>query len=491
MRSAALPLSLFRRLVRRSGKHPAAIEGFDDYKRPSRRASRADRRAAQDFLLSSATDHDRFAMLFRYFAEGAARHVDARGSRIFYRGYTHKFGRKISGLEGFARVAPLFAAWLASGRGPDIRMHDGSTLDLVTFLRTAFLEGTDRNSDGFWGEIGDGDQRIVEAADIARAVWLSRELVWRDLDSDQRQQIATWLSRATQVSVGNEGNWNLCAIITSAFLNSLGVQVDFRSDLYNSFKERCERQMGWFSDGPEGPVDFYNCWAMSFELFWLRQSRPDFDGAFIEGVLAKSSELTKHLISPKGIPIMGRSLCYRTAVPSPMIAAALLTPPVQEPGQARRALDLVWRYFIERGALQDGGLTLGYFGNDARLVDAYSGAGSCHWGLRSLMLAFYAPAGHPFWTDVQQPLPIERGSFHLGFSRLGWEVEGDHVTQDIIIRILTNPETTARLDPMTMRRRIKQLLLQRPYRPSNTHSKYGLRRYSALAPLGGTITSSR
>jgi len=40
-------------------------------------------------------------------------------------------------------------------------------------LRTGILHGVDPRSNEYWGAIGDYDQRIVEAADIARILWLT------------------------------------------------------------------------------------------------------------------------------------------------------------------------------------------------------------------------------------------------------------------------------------------------------------------------------
>ena len=102
---------------------------------------------------------------------------------------------------------------------------------------------------------------------------------------------------------------------------------------------RLPRESGWFDDPPNG-VDFYNTWAISYELFWINQLAPHFDRDFITSAVASSGRLTEHLISPRGIPIMGRSICYRTAVSVPVLAAQLVNP-ANEPAHARRALDVV------------------------------------------------------------------------------------------------------------------------------------------------------
>ncbi len=493
-RKSDTALGLVRSVVwrlRARGDESWAVEQFDRYFPHSRKPTAADRRLTASFLLPDGNDVERFELLFQYFAEGAARYGDAAGSRILYPGYAHDLGRPMSGLEGFARVAPLVAAWLHSGRTATITLADGRAFDLPRFLAQAFLAGTQEDGTGYWGDVGCDDQRIVEAADIARVVWLSREWIWDRLDGAQRLQIGDWLRASLRVELQHPNNCVLCQVTTGALLQDLGVAADFREDLYGEFKRTSFRESGWFSDGPAGPVDYYNCWGISYELFWLKTARPEFDSDFIEAALAQSAQLTAHLISPEGVPILGRSLCYRTSVPSPLVAEALRPQPSVPPGEARRALDLVWRYFVERGALRDHGLTLGYFDNDPRLVDGYSGAGSCHWGLRSLTLAFMAPPGHVFWTDAQRPVPIERGSYHLELPKLGWTIDGSHPSRDISIRVAGNGATSARLAPMDVRRRLKETLLARPFRPENPTVKYQLSRYSAATPLGGTIAPPR
>lgn len=93
---------------------------------------------------------------------------------------------------------------------------------------------------------------------------------------------------------------------------------------------------------------------------------------------------------------MGRSSCYRTAVPVPLVAASLLDADAASTGEAARALDVVWRYFIANDSVRDGALTQGYFAPDRRFLDRYLGTGSCQWGLRSLLLAYLHPSATSF-----------------------------------------------------------------------------------------------
>jgi hypothetical protein len=118
-------------------------------------------------------------------------------------------------------------------------------------------------------------------------------------------------------------------------------------------------------------LSIITAWGITYDLFWLHLVKPDFDGEFISDVLTQSALLTAHLIGLRGVPILGRSVIYRTAVPVPLLAESIADPSAATCGRARRALDAVWRYFIAHGCLRNGTLTQGYFDSDPRLVERY------------------------------------------------------------------------------------------------------------------------
>src|SRR5262249_59787382 len=71
----------------------------------------------------------------------------SRGLALFGLGYS------MSGLEGFARTAPLFAAWLYSGRRQEIiDEQTGKSYAIVTILQQGLLAGTDPSSPNYWGD---------------------------------------------------------------------------------------------------------------------------------------------------------------------------------------------------------------------------------------------------------------------------------------------------------------------------------------------------
>jgi hypothetical protein len=444
----------------------------------------AEERELQAKFLGDLPAPQRFDALYDYFLRGFIRHATPGYSRVHYSGAGSRSGYQVTGLEGFARTAPLLAMRVYSGRDhAALDPRTGATIDLVDVLKRGILAGVSPGSSDYWGRIHDFDQRIVESAEIARVLWLTRESLWDKLDREDKTKILTWLRQAS-VAKTPPSNWMLFPVVDSLVLAKLDA-AGAAEELMRARKRfddyrRYYLESGWFFDVPHG-VDFYNTWTISYELFWIHTINPDFEPDFLLPALRQSAALTTHLVSPKGLPIMGRSICYRTAVPVPVIAQSLVDP--TDSGQAFRSLDVVWRYFVSHDSLRDGALSQGYFGSDLRILDAYSGAGSCQLGLRSLILAFMHPKDGPFWNAPAMPLPVETGDYSLEYPKLGWKIMGRQATGEIVIEIPRNDPGIGGLKPYTWSDRALEALLSSPHRPSNSEAKYESRRYSSAQPF--------
>jgi hypothetical protein len=436
-------------------------------------------------LLSEAPAEERYGALFRYFAQGFLRHQSGGYGRVQYCGAGSVNTYALNGLEGFARTAPLLAAWLYSERENPIEDAAHARIDLAQVLKRGLLSGVDRRSSDYWGEIHDDDQRIVEAADIARILWLTRRRIWERLSDDEKLQITQWLLPASRAATP-QNNWILFPITVDLVLVGLHAPTldpNLRERAQRSF-ERYKRfylENGWFLD--DSNIDFYNVWGITYEMFWIHQIDPAFEAAFITDTLAESAALTAHLIGPQGIPIMGRSICYRTAVPVPVLAAEFLQQGGAPTSRGLSALDVVWRYFIGHDAIRDGALTQGYFGADLRFLDSYLGPGSCQWGVRSLVLAFMHRAEDTFWSGSPSGLPIDVADYELLYPKLGWRIAGQARTGEITIEILNNVAGSPTPEPYTPVDRAMETLLRRPFRPGNHETKYESRFYSSAHPF--------
>lgn len=456
-------------------------EGFEKYVPMDAREGEREALVRQRLLDQSASAEARYEALFRYFLGGFVAFATPEGERLNYPGMASVRGYRIDGLIGFARTAPLLAAWVHSGRDTVILDSDtGTRIDLVGRLKQGILTGTDPASRAYWGRMGNCDQRIIEAADIARALWLTRDHLWKDLTGAQRKQVADWLLQVNARAVP-PNNWLLFPVVINFALNALGCEEARRDPRYDQFKADY-LDHGWYFDKPHG-VDFYNTWGITYDLLWIHMLEADFDRAFIRDGLARSAWLTSHLIGPNGIPILGRSVCYRTAVSVPVVADTLIDGSAASLGRGRRALDVVWRYFVAHGCLRNQTLTQGYFDNDPRFTDPYIGPGSSHWGLRSLVLALMHARGTAFWTVPDVPLPVEAGDYRLDLPKLGWIVAGRQQSGEITIAVPRNRHAAITPQPHTMLMRWAERIARQPMRPRNLAAKYDAAEYSSLRPF--------
>ena len=158
------------------------------------------------------------------------------------------------------------------------------------------------------------------------------------------------------------------------------------------------------------------------------------------------------------------------------------------PAQARRALDLTWDFFLEHGALREGRITQGYCGDDAAILDNYSGSASCLWSLRSLIAALDLAPEAPFWTQGAEPLPVERPT-SAGPSP--WAMAGPRrlAHPDVtIVNPAPLPETQTQLEPYGLVQRVLSAVRGTPRRPHNEAAKYDRATYGSVQPFCGCPT---
>lgn len=450
----------------------------------------ADLRAA--FARRSGDPETPYAEAFRYLLTSFADRARPEGAAVDQPGAPSVNGRESDALEGFSRLAPVAAAWVAGGRPTHIADLRGRDFDIVGFLHRGLVAGTMKGGPGYWGRVTDMNQRIVEAADIARALWIARDFLLPRLTPEERGRLFAWLRRAGSLRTP-DNNWHLYPVIINQVLRSLGGDWDERAtegnfDRFWTFY----RGQGWFEDGGNAwAVDWYNAWAIHYELFWLTRIAPGWNADRIADAEREFLKTFPFLIGPKGIPIMGRSICYRLAAPAPLVAAGVGGPGSEEvsPGMARRALDDVWRYFVANGAFSDGVVTQGYCGADLRILDVYSGPSSCLWSLRAVTIAFLAGPRDPFWTAPERPLPVERASYEVSIPALGWRIDGDASTGAIKVTRAASA-TAVPLEPFSPLRRLASLVFRRPFRPDNHAAKYLRPSYSSANPFCGCAASA-
>ena len=467
-----------------TNKYPP-VEGWSKKNQPFQDHNIADISIKKSFLTdNNKSPATRYQSLFEYFALGFVKYRSQNGALVYYPGEHSSHGLRVDALEGFSRFFPLAAAYLASGNEATLEL-DGEKVNFIQILRQGIIAGTDPNNPEYWGDIKDQDQRIVEAADIALGLWISRNILYSNFSIEEQNQVVSWLEGVIKRKV-IDNNWLLFPVVTLKSLQGLGVNnPKYNKEIQEKYQKykRLYSGEGWFNDPPKG-FDYYNAWAVHYTLFWLDQIDPQFDPDFIQSTQTEFLEFYRYLFSKNGFPMMGRSTCYRLGAPAPIIAGTLIAPDLISPGFAYRVLDLTWSFFIQHDALREGTVTQGYCGQNISVLNRYSGAGSCLWSLRSLVTAFYVDQFIPFWESSSEQLPIEVSDFSIVNKSIGWLIKGERSTQTIELHLLK--EETSEIPEIKQYgifHKLMESVFQKPFRPNNSQALYHRPIYSTASPV--------
>lgn len=365
--------------------------------------------------------------------DGARRCASDGNAAIYVPGPKWSMARRFDGLEGYARTFLLAAYRLAASDGH----APGGLIDRYS---EGLRAGTDRTSKEAWPPIEDRAQPIVEAALIALALHETRRWIWEELDDGVRQRAVEWLS-GIQGKRTALNNWVLFPVIVQAFLKSVDApyrqeDIDRNLDLVDSWY----RRDGWYTDGPGENYDYYVGWGLHFHtLMWCRIDGDRSDparAATYRGRVFRFLEQYRFLFAADGAPLYhGRSLTYRFAVAAPLWAAALVDSTPLAPGETRRIASGVLRHFLDRGAVRDDLLTLGWHGEFLPMIQPYSGHGSPYWGSKGFC-GLLLPADHPVWTADEEPMAVERSDFCVAMPAPGFLVHG--TASDGIVRVASH-----------------------------------------------------
>lgn len=370
--------------------------------------------------------------LFQYIMSAFLYYSGGDYTHVYYPGYPGSQGAKKNAMEGVSRFLPTIAAWRHFSNTNSFKSLDGNMIDISEVLHQSFIKGTNKTSPSYWGDIdGDSDHRICEAADLALALWISKDYVWVRYTITEKKQISDWFNQCLRYKV-IDNNWLFFPLTIQFVLKSLTGNDQINIKYYQRIKEFYNDD-GWFKDGIDGGYDYYNAWGFYYSLYWLSVIEPDFDKEFISAAIDKFNAGFQYFIGPSGVPLFGRSLCYRLAVTAPLIAGASIGNRPCSIGQIKRSLSCSLSYYIKNGALQNGIPTQGIFATDERLLDDYSGPGSSLWSLRALNIAFFSGHNIGLWDAEEQLLPVEIGDYIIEIEDVGLCIIGVNKTKEIIV----------------------------------------------------------
>lgn len=315
--------------------------------------------------------------------------------------------KEVSYLEAFGRTVCGIAPWLELG--PDDTPEGRLRARYIDLTVKAFRQAVDPDSPDRLVFDDRHTQPLVDAAFLAEGVLRAPTQIWGRLDKGTRRNLVEAWKTSRSIRP-YESNWLLFAsIIEAALLEFTG---EYRPDrLYDGvirFRYRWYKGDGWYGDGEDFHLDYYNSLVihpMLTEVLRVldRHGLPEADflpeqerrhGRFAAGL--------ERMISPEGAyPVIGRSIAYRFGAFHALSDAALLhiLPAEIDPAQVRCALYCVIRRQASAPGTFDenGWLRIGFAGSQPRMGEEYINTGSIY-----LCMAVFLPLGlpesDPFWS---------------------------------------------------------------------------------------------
>lgn len=337
-------------------------------------------------------------------------------------GQASNHGPQADRLESFARPCLLAAHWLAS---EPARNETLSRAEVAEWFRRGLVIGTNPESPEYWGPTANHHQHTVEMAALTLAFQMARASLWEPLTRSERDQVADWFASIRGAGL-HRNNHMFFNVMTLAFLTQEGygrrADVPVMRHLLDVI-ESMSLGGGWFIDGMNETVDYYQAYAFHYYgPWWARlygHTDPGRARRWKEWLAAFIQDYIHFFAASGENPPFGRSLCYRFAATAPFGLAEHCGVSAIPPGQARRVCTRNLDFFLSRPVLQSqGALSLGWTDEFPAMTEAYSCAGSPYWaakGFAPLLL----PPGHAFWKSPETPLPSEAGEFQVAIPQAG------------------------------------------------------------------------
>ena len=328
--------------------------------------------------------------LKQYFSGGMVRYAQHRAWYDDTAGDMEAFARPLWGL------VPYFAG-------------GGSDKDFETLYINGITEGTDPESETYWGVTGERDQRYVEMASIAYGMLFAADRLWEPLTDEAKNNLTKWLWQINEHDVC-DSNWRFFRVLVNIALKKLGLRCS--EEKLNEDLTRLDEFYiadGWYKDGVHGQTDYYIAFAFHFYGLIYAKAMENDDpkrAALYKERAAKFAKTFIYWFDEDGEALpYGRSLTYRfaqTAFWSACLIAGIRPFPMDVmKGLIKRNLD----NWLEKDIFDHGGiLSVGYDYPNLLMAEHYNAHGSPYWGLKAYAFLML-PDNHEFWTAEAAPMP--------------------------------------------------------------------------------------
>ncbi|MGV2990475.1 DUF2264 domain-containing protein [Vibrio sp. E150_011] len=277
-------------------------------------------------------------------------------------------------------------------------------------VRELIVKGTDPNSDQYWGELGDIDQRSVEMAPIAMWLTLLPEISWDPLTEQQQTNLVHWLA-SIQDHPTSQNNWLFFTIFVQQGLRSVGREALVDEQLEQQCLQRIRDWYlgdGWYGDGDIETIDQYCGYAMHYYGLIYSQlypnANPEFAGIFKTNADTFSYPF-RYWFSEEGDSLVqGRSLTYRFASAGFWGAYALCEQTELSKGEIKG----LWARQIRRWQTkpiftQTGVLTRGYDYPNTTMCEVYNSPTSPYWAMKAF-IPLLLPDENEFWQCKEESM---------------------------------------------------------------------------------------
>ncbi len=302
------------------------------------------------------------------------------------------------------------------------------------------VTGTTPSSSDYWQMPSNYDQRVVEMSSIAVAVVEQAEFYWLPLTAVQKVNLVNWLSSVASLEIP-ANNWRWFRILILSALKQLEQPINeqvLAKDL--AFVDSLYLKDGWYQDGTNGVVDYYNPFA--FQLYALMYCRWNaYQGELCAKFVSRAIEFSHSYQAWFGDDgkqlAYGRSLNYR-------FAAAGFWAELARADDDRIDVSVcrdIWTHTLNWWANQS------IWDSHAQLLPGFGYANllssEFYTSSVSPMLALKAfnalsmPADHPFWQHKVQPLSQALKPVWIADRHLVWRNGGSY--------LITNSPASAEL----------------------------------------------
>jgi hypothetical protein len=313
------------------------------------------------------------------------------------------------------------------GCGGNGRRFEANISRTRTEFRTARADGL------LWGRTKSWDphwhQQTVESAQVAYAVWQTRDQIWAKMTSTEQGYVLDFLERFGQrPPPGWTDNWALFWLLNHAGRKALNASYDqaILDEVMFNYLDKVYCGDGWYVDAPQrGTRQFDNYLTWGFAIHVLEWAMldgaavPERRDELLERVRLWMMHFPYFFASDGAYCEYGRSLCYKFGrLGAPVLAYKLGVWP-HPVGMLKRLVGRHLRWYVDRGAIRDDGT----FQSGSPLIrEHYVSTGSSYCAMQAFCGLWSLPDDDPFWTVDEEPLPAEKSNYVKVFPQPGWVV---------------------------------------------------------------------